>query len=944
MMAFILRIFSPSSKKAEIGPFTQLLNNNGVEIIETANDGNCFYDAFYRSILTIETDDLKNRIFDPILNTLKNEDLPNLRVPQATIGGDARKEYIKKVNPGAFTNATPVISEDYNDSAKAQGQARLFKQCQTLFIRCCRRYVANNLTFGSLSMINEALCSQDPDTYEGVYQSSIKPFLDKILQCPYNETTNMDNQLIVYQNAVKMINGGRVDSGNTGFKDLRLTSPVWAGQPEMSILQEKLGIKLLNFKLEKQNNLTSTFQTLGGANINDDTVYVPLAYNGFHFQTLAVKTHKGEKITYQSASGFDTLPPVLQMLDCFQFKGLKGAPSRNECQLYTKIKDILELNEQIRKYLSTNYDLILSDSVERITQGYQQFQTNIGILSWTDQLEILNKLLPFFTNCSRLKSVEDLKACQVNNGQPYSDARASILAIVDRSIGNDMETITNYVKNQILNVKSDNFNNIFINLDELYNTLYPGSGLGSPSIFPQESPAADQPAAADANSVIDFVTELINTRIEELQQNIKENKAEPNNPVKATLKMIESVEEREQRKKLERKAAEEQAKREADRLAKETAEKEKKAEADKKAKEEEKRKQKLAKEAAAKKAKAAAKKAKEEANNQLKTLVYYDNQWNNNQNDINNKVISLTKLKSERNLQKQQDNINTFAEEEVADKAESNKNINTINQYSNTNNSLIKILIAVSGLINQQLRIAKSIFKLRQKVDLDKKKVSDEAVYNNFNVYVAKLKEPEDNPKNLVFYNILMSDVGKTENDTENYVLEKYKKQGIASPEDLAQSVKKLQKMNAEIRSLLLKITPDPYGPVYREQINLITGTIPDEERYVVTNQINRITQSIIAPYLEPPKGTISLSMTAKPEKVKAGGGKRRKKNMATRKSNAKKGGKPNSARGNRSGTRRRGRFARSRSLPRRKPAGNRDRSQKVRSKLNRRTRRSQRK
>ena len=151
MASFFSRFGRSSKVKAARGaPFTQLLKNNGVEIIETANDGNCFYDAFYRSILTIEEDELKNRIFDPILDTLKDEDLPNLFVDKRKITGNNRIEYIKRVNPGAFINATPVISSNYTSKTDKNREYRLFKYCQTLFIRCCRRFVANNLDKESL--------------------------------------------------------------------------------------------------------------------------------------------------------------------------------------------------------------------------------------------------------------------------------------------------------------------------------------------------------------------------------------------------------------------------------------------------------------------------------------------------------------------------------------------------------------------------------------------------------------------------------------------------------------------------------------------------------------------------------------------------------------------------------------------------------------------------
>lgn len=150
--------------------------------------------------------------------------------------------------------------------------------------------------------------------------------------------------------------------------------------------------------------------------------------------------------------------------------------------------------------------------------------------------------------------------------------------------------------------------------------------------------------------------------------------------------------------------------------------------------------------------------------------------------------------------------------------------------------------------------------------------------------------------------------------DTDNSVLEAF----AESYRPKGGQIDKFQEMNAEIRSLLLKITPDPYANIHREQLNLLTGErLTSQERYAISNEINRTTQSIIAPYLQAVDGTLS---------TKSGGGKRRKTNTATRKSYAKKGGKPNSARGNRSGTRRRGRFGRSRSLPRKKGVGERSR------------------
>ncbi len=993
-----IKRFTTRSKKKEAAPapsFTQLLNNNGVEIIETAADGNCFYDAFYRSILTIEDAGLKNRIFDPILDTLKNEDMPtNLRLDdRSNVSKDNRKDVIKTINLGAFTNASHVISQNYNESAKAQGQARLFKECQTLFIRCCRRFVADKLTPDSLSMINQALCAPDvyKDVYKDVYQSSIKPFLHEILQCPYSETTTItERQLTAYKNAVKMIKGGRVDFKKTkdDTQRLNLDSPVWAGQPEMRILQEELNIKLLNFKLNEQNNLTSTFQTLEGANINKETVYVPLAYDGFHFQTLALKTCGAEGITYQSASSFDTLPPVLQMLDCFQFKGLVDAPSRNECLMYTKIKDILDLNKQIPASVGANYDYIVSNSLKRIIQGYQQFQTNIGILSWTEQLEILNQLLPFFTKCSRLKSEADLKACQVNDGKPYSDTRASILAIVDESsIGNDMKTITSYVKNQIINVNRDNFGNIIAKLDGLYDTLYPHEVGSSPSIFPQDSPLPDQPPADNAESVIAFITDSINTKIIELRQNIEKKKPVPNNPVKDTLNSIESVEEREQREEQERIAAEEAQAEFAKTVAKQ-AKAEKAAE--KEAAKKEAAKKEAAEKAAADKAAAEAKEIKAAisplqkiAKDQLNQLNNLIKEWKQNENEWKaaKKMLEKYNLKEEDEsnwLMEKVAEEKKYLEEEVdksklvssgskekkkqitnEEKAERSRITKELKEYRNFNNANIKYSNAYKDLE----RVALQFFTLRENKELSIIKIN--AALDIIRTRFTKSKpeggtEEESSTKVAQPELPTTADLYKTFQDrieklADPFVPDLFKRQDLNKDGVLdefaetyspkSSNIDELKNFNAEIRSLLLKITLDPYANVHQEQLNLLTDkSLDSQERYAISNEINRTTQSIIAPYLEPPKGTISLSMTAKPEKAKAGGGKRRRKNSATRRSNAQKARKPNSARGNRSGTRRRGRFARSRSLPRRKLAGNRDRSQKVCSKPNQRTRRPQRK
>ena len=195
-------------------------------------------------------------------------------------------------------------------------------------------------------------------------------------------------------------------------------------------------------------------------------------------------------------------------------------------------------------------------------------------------------------------------------------------------------------------------------------------------------------------------------------------------------------------------------------------------------------------------------------------------------------------------------------------------------------------------------------------------------LYQEFQDRIKKLDDP------LVTYLFESEDLTDNENVLRAFS-QSYRPKGS--------KIDKFQKMNTEIRSLLLIITPNPYASVHQEQLNLLTDTSLDsQQRYTIANEINRTTHSLIAPWLEKPEGSLAAS--------KSGGGKRQRKNTATRKSNAQKARKPNSARGNKSGTRRRGRFAHSRSLLRKKLAGHRERSQKARSKPNQRTRRPQRK
>ena len=292
-----------------------------------------------------------------------------------------------------------------------------------------------------------------------------------------------------------------------------------------------------------------------------------------------------------------------------------------------------------------------------------------------------------------------------------------------------------------------------------------------------------------------------------------------------------------------------------------------------------------------------------------------------------------------------------FSKEE---KTERSKITKALKEYRNFNNATIRYRTAFKELA----RVAIQFFRLKENseqsmtyIDAELEKIRNqfpksksEGVGEEESPSATEAALPEL-PTTADLYKGFEKSIEKLD---DPFITHLFHRQDLTEDRDvLAEFVKiykpkvgkidEFQNMNTEIRSLLLKITLDPYANVHQEQVNLLTdNTLSSQQRYDIANEINRTTQSIIVPWLEKPEGLLVTT--------KSGGGKRQRKYPATRKSNAQKARKPNSARGSRSGTRRRGRFARSRSLPRRKPAGNRDRSQNVRSKPNRRTRRSQRK
>jgi chemotaxis protein histidine kinase CheA len=959
-----IKRFTTGSKEPEIGPFTRLLSNNGVEIIQTADDGNCFYDAFYRSVLTIENDELKNRIFDPILDTLQDEDLPNLLVDGTKKEGNDRKEYIKTINLGAFRNATPVISSNYTSKTEKNREYRLFKYCQTLFIRCCRRYIANNLDKESLKFVFISYCNRGAG-YSEAYQEALNSFLATIFQkkdCPPPDDLNpniqvTDEQLTMYKNALEMIKPGRVPTTGTSIQRRpEIASVLWAGVPEMEILQEKLNIYFLNFKNFDQILINSAFQTIGGyENLNDDTLFVPLAYNGLHYEALA--GHNGN--SYKSTSLYADLPNILKMLSCFQFVSDESPFFTNKCTEYIKIKQLLKMSDQIRLFPLTNYNSVVkSKQTDLVYNGFMKLVENISILKRNYQVNLLTTLREIFQECSGLKDEAQLAECKANNGRKYKQASDTFANYINLAIGNNLIQIKEYVTDLILKLDNANWNKTSQSIIQIYDAM--AKDGNTISIFPNTEPEAKQFTSND--ELIAFVTRTVGERIDELNEAIENKDAEPTNIVDETLDSIEEQEQREQREEQERKTAAAQAKL-AEAAAKQAAAKQVK-EAREAAKKE-------AAEKAAKEAteRAEAKKREAEiqavispfqtvAKKQIQELKDLITEWKRKENEWKEAKDRLTqydlRIEDESNLLETiknseqlssalKDKKKQFTKEE---KAELNKITKELKGYRNFNNANIRYSKAFKDLA----RVALQFFKLRKNTEqsitymnaaLEKirnqlPKSASEGVgegalpelpttadlYQEFQDRIKKLDDP------LVTYLFESEDLTDNENVLRAFS-QSYRPKGS--------KIDKFQKMNTEIRSLLLKITPNPYANVHQEQLNLLTDTSLDSlQRYTIANEINRTTQSIIAPWLEKPEGSLAAS--------KSGGGKRQRKYTATRNSTARKARKSNSARGNKSGTRRRGRFARSRSLPRRKLAGHQERSQKVHSKPNQRTRRPQRK
>ena len=135
--------------------------------------------------------------------------------------------------------------------------------------------------------------------------------------------------------------------------------------------------------------------------------------------------------------------------------------------------------------------------------------------------------------------------------------------------------------------------------------------------------------------------------------------------------------------------------------------------------------------------------------------------------------------------------------------------------------------------------------------------------------------------------------------------------QRVPTIEDLEKIIAQAQSWNSRIYTLIVKFSPNPYAVVYQDTVE--NAKARESESYEQANRNNGIILSIINPYLNPVDGTLKLGAAAK----KGGSARRKRRVTKTRKPQRKS----SSAGASKSGTKRRGRFARSRSSPHKKVA-----------------------
>ena len=878
------------------------LEHAGFEIIGTAGDGNCFYDAFFRAVIG-SPDALREQVIAALTVHIDKNATGYSSFKNST---QEDSNVLNSLLQSALTNQTPV-SVLLPPKNPRPDRFELF---QHLFVMAARKLYAQNISEESFRKIY--------DNFQNNLRT--RPRFREYVYYSKNDEKALTSKFLGGRG--KMVS---VEQAFNSYKELvaSMSYKIWATNETIAVIQEKLNVVfvLLNITRGEGGNI-ATANFAGEYSLSNNTKTFTLAFSGNHYETLGFRpilahgvltggtrgqtkrrTRRtrgkyGEFLYKAGYSSFSDIPDALRAPFCEQYPQVLACP-----QSYDKYRITTEL---------LGYLCVLKKKL--LAKG-ELSSTEFIVVNNNDGRDSVDALEKDFRESGPLSSagVRDSGiSVTVENVGPegekvkrgivlykgddagYIVRAAGILGTTLVSVRQADEepafSLTNELDTKNFDGRKEKYEEIKQDLNRsiqelkdksdgdwtAYSDAFDDKFRTRPTRRTQFDLAGCQPDTASTPEVAEV---LSSDTFEKYKQ-----------------AFVERIYPKLEKQRLQRQKAAEKRQ--------EAAEKRQKA-AEKRQK------------AAEKRRKAAAARA---AERQLETLKKLNEDWKSVLDAITVSEPGLTNSLGEvPNQEKRIESLTGLLAS--GDKPEEGIKgiLEVFNGFAKTNNSLIGEARGLTSELNKASGIAKRLLSLKKEVAESKNKVAGlkedpkPATWEPYKEYDDYAASAELNPILQAIFNG-RDQKGKpigTEDQAIEYAERMLLGKYDLSIQGLKEAVAQAQSRNSRIYTLIVKFSPNPYAVVYQDTVE--NAKAGKSESYEQANRNNGIILSIINPYLNPVDGTLELGAAAK-----KGGSVRRKRGLIKTRRPRRES---SSAGSSKSGTKRRGRFARSRSSPYKKVA-----------------------
>ena len=888
------------------------LESTGFEIIETASDGNCFYDAFFRAVIG-SPDELRGRVLNELSEYIPADEpqrarFRNLTRPGSTVLSSLMRPAL--LNQSAVSIGVPP-AEAKNES---------FKVFQRLFVIATRNLYADKITQQDFRKIYDNFSSNFNRGFKNLRIEEDFPY--------YSPNDQEALKRIFLKGG--LFRRSMVDEGTAfnAYKELvaSMDAKTWATNETIAVVQQALGVVFVLLNVVKgPGGVVNSANFAGEYSLNDSTNLFTLVFSGNHYETLGYGVKRAQPYSYTAGyASFATVNAALQKPFCNQYPQVGVCP--REYAIYKESVELLDYLCILYRKLFTKGEFSSTEFiVVNDETGKQAISAFPAAPAFATKTEVIG---PAGDRVERIVVI-------------YSGSDARTLRAVQEQLGPSLVSmrqgddpafsLTDALDADNFQDKKDKFTELLTSLENAIAELegesnrswdvYAGTferRFGSSPSRAKRFGSADCVERHKTADQIPAVTDVANSpSFDDYRQKLEvraEEATESTQPPEAAISDAEART-RQRLERNERARAAAQAKRLA------------------KTKEAEARRAQKAAERAEKEAKKASDKAKAEAQrkvataeslaaSQLETAERLNDRWNagvaRTAETWSDVETQFAKLKA----QDQDTQLNVLEEGlgggKITEKGVSEKVLKELRAFAQTNQALMNGLRGLVSLISGLLKIVPDLINLRSRVDKSSSETVEVApdAYQKYVAYVASLKDT-----NPVFHAILAR-IGDKDIDTKEKAIDYVKAtfssaeftpfpRGLVIPSigELEKEIVAASMRNNRIYKLIIEISPNPYAAVYQGTLSRVDGKT--KQTYEVVNRNNRTTHGIIDPYINPVNGRLVLAAASSPAtEIKGGAAKRKRRAVRTKKPKRKS----SSAGVSKSGTRRRGRFAHSRS------------------------------